>query len=736
MSLGLVSPLLNRGVRSRWLASLPGAGTTKMLVIDSSGDTAFQDIPVAAWGSITGTLSAQTDLQNALNLKADSSALANYQPLDSDLTAIASLSTTSFGRSVLTQVDGAAVRSLIGAGTSSFDGAFSSLSGRPTTLSGYGITDGITSAAVAAGYQPLDSDLTSIAALGTTSFGRSLLTISDGTNGQVLTTNGAGVVSWQNAGSGSVAWGSITGTLSSQTDLQSALNGKLSLTGGTLTGGLYFSGAAGARLEMSSQQYTPSNVAINMPWGSGTLQGIYGSNGLVGFASAGVSYFEVNASGLRLASTRSIAMGGTIASPEVFAFSGGSNVWEQRNSTNAQTFRLYNTYTDASNYIRQSLSFTTYSTTVHAQHVVEGAGTGAVNVPFVITPRGTGAFILGPMPDGTATGGNARGQNAVDLQVVKTAASQVASGRYSFTVGYANTASGEGSGAGGYNTSATGFGAFSWGNGCTASGQYGITLGQNLTASGYCSTAFGRANSATAQHTIALGYYTLAWVQGMIAFGSGTRYVSATVGDQQAAILPMLGWSAGPTAIELLANAVDRLTVPTRCAFGFTVEIFGVKNKAGQAAFFHRQGIIKNIAGTTSLTGTIQTVGTDINPASASVSITADNSNDSLKIECTQPTGEFTGATGDSTTDIITLVGHPFVNGDEVCFSSLTGGSGLAIDTKYFVRDVSGNTFKLTTSFVGNTAINFTTDITAGTMDYIWYWHCIVKLSRINFGLY
>ena len=54
--------------------------------------------------------------------------------------------------------------------------AWSKISATPTTLSGYGITDAITSAAVAAGYQPLDSDLTSIAALTTTSFGRGLLT--------------------------------------------------------------------------------------------------------------------------------------------------------------------------------------------------------------------------------------------------------------------------------------------------------------------------------------------------------------------------------------------------------------------------------------------------------------------------------------------------------------------------------------------------------------------------------
>ena len=69
---------------------------------------------------------------------------AGYQPLDSDLTAIAALTTTSFGRSLLTQADAAAVRTTIGAGTSSFDGAFSSLSGTPTTVSGYGITNAYT----------------------------------------------------------------------------------------------------------------------------------------------------------------------------------------------------------------------------------------------------------------------------------------------------------------------------------------------------------------------------------------------------------------------------------------------------------------------------------------------------------------------------------------------------------------------------------------------------------------
>lgn len=119
--------------------------------------------------------------------------ITDAQPLDADLTAISALTTTSFGRSLLTQANGAAVRSAIGAGTSSFSGAFTDLTGIPTTLSGYGIIDA----------QPLDSDLTAIAALTTLSFGRGLLTQLDA----------AAVRSYIGAGSSSFsgAFSSLTG---------------------------------------------------------------------------------------------------------------------------------------------------------------------------------------------------------------------------------------------------------------------------------------------------------------------------------------------------------------------------------------------------------------------------------------------------------------------------------------------------------------------------------------------
>lgn len=106
-----------------------------------------------------GTMATET----ATNYLTTTAASSGYQPLDSDLTAIAALTTTVFGRSLLELADAAAGRTALGLGTMAVE-----------TAANY-----LTTAAAAAGYQPLDSDLTSISALTTTTFGRSLLTQAD-----------------------------------------------------------------------------------------------------------------------------------------------------------------------------------------------------------------------------------------------------------------------------------------------------------------------------------------------------------------------------------------------------------------------------------------------------------------------------------------------------------------------------------------------------------------------------
>ena len=63
-----------------------------------------------------------------------------------------------------------------------------------------------------------------------------------------------------------------------------------------------------------------------------------------------------------------------------------AGILAQRNGTNAQTLRVYGTYTDLSNHVRGSLSATSTAVTLAA----ETAGTGADDIPLNLTAAGTG----------------------------------------------------------------------------------------------------------------------------------------------------------------------------------------------------------------------------------------------------------------------------------------------------------------------------------------------------------
>lgn len=75
------------------------------------------------------------------------------------------------------------------------------------------------------------------------------------------------------------------------------------------------------------------------------------------------------------------------------------------------------------------------------------------DINIALAPKGLGSVSL-RLPDATATGGNARGASAVDLQLTRNTATQVASGARSFIAGSYNTASGADSMALGYRAQA------------------------------------------------------------------------------------------------------------------------------------------------------------------------------------------------------------------------------------------------------------------------------------------
>ena len=71
----------------------------------------------------------------------------------------------------------------------------------------------------------------------------------------------------------------------------------------------------------------------------------------------------------------------------------------------------------------------------------EAASVSATDGNIVLSPNGTGA-IQAQIADGASSGGDARGDNAVDLQTVRSSASQVASGEWAVVSGGSNNTAG------------------------------------------------------------------------------------------------------------------------------------------------------------------------------------------------------------------------------------------------------------------------------------------------------
>jgi len=80
-----------------------------------------------------------------------------------------------------------------------------------------------------------------------------------------------------------------------------------------------------------------------------------------------------------------------LATPVLSLNCDASGVLAQRNGINAQTYRIYGTYTGGSDYVRAALAATSTAVTLAA----ETAGTGADNVPFNINSAGTSPVAIG-----------------------------------------------------------------------------------------------------------------------------------------------------------------------------------------------------------------------------------------------------------------------------------------------------------------------------------------------------
>lgn len=258
------------------------------------------------------------------------------------------------------------------------------------------------------------------------------------------------------------------------------------------------------------------------------------------------------------------------------------------------------------------------------------ATNAATNVDAAVVPKGTGGFALA-VADNTATGGNKRGTYAVDLQIIRGAATQVASGAYSFAQGEGNTASGSYSFAQGASNNASGSYSFAQGSGNLASGSYSFTQGSSNTASGsyaFC-VGFGGVSAQISKFVITCGGL-FAGQLGSIQ--SGKMVIGVDTTGATPSVLTSSLYTADTTNQLILSNnsamAVRGMVLCRRSV-----------TQANEACGWKFEGIIRrgaNAAATALVAAITPTlIATDAALATASIAITADTTNGGLAVTAT-----------------------------------------------------------------------------------------------------
>ena len=169
-------------------------------------------------------------------------------------------------------------------------------------------------------------------------------------------------------------------------------------------------------------------------------------------------------------------------------------------------------------------------------------------------------------------GGNARGDNAINIQAARSAVTKVASGLESVAIGSHTTASATASGSYGYATAvgydATASGYYGYataiGYDATAS-SYSTAVGYSSAATGFASTAIGDLSEASDNFCTAIGYHAKASSTNTSAIG---KNVKTTVSNTTE-----IGyWSGGTTrggAIRAHSTGMVAMTIQNRAtAFG------------------------------------------------------------------------------------------------------------------------------------------------------------------------
>ncbi|MDP2741329.1 MAG: hypothetical protein Q8O66_01415, partial [bacterium] len=185
----------------------------------------------------------------------------------------------------------------------------------------------------------------------------------------------------------------------------------------TNTGKIIFTAGAtvtGTITSLSVKELTPNTGGLTVNGRLTLMGGIYSSAGVsaidinselgtIGLAGAkaSTSGYGLSVNGNIVTTSNIYATGFSYQSTSYLYLNEAANTASVRNVANQQTLRVYNTYTDTSNYERLALSGV-QGTSLNL--TAETAGTGGDNLNIVLTPSGTGYTILnGNVGIGTST---------------------------------------------------------------------------------------------------------------------------------------------------------------------------------------------------------------------------------------------------------------------------------------------------------------------------------------------